>query len=207
MVEGHQCHRVGHAHRKQLLGKRFTAQSPNGRFTEGIAATPCCKIRRQVLPTGACAGVHSQPAQKAVQPASLERIVAYNVSHVPAGAQAINQQPLTRIEVHGKNLFYFFGEANATVVLHIHFGMSGAFKTIARGDTLPEPKETTRLVLIGDEIVGQLSAMIVQHGGLGEQAEQHSHTAQRVERLLTLLLHALTHPPVRLQWRLSRQAG
>ena len=35
MVEGHQCHRVGHAHRKQLLGQRFTAQSPNGRFTDG----------------------------------------------------------------------------------------------------------------------------------------------------------------------------
>ncbi|CAL5225951.1 g8750 [Coccomyxa viridis] len=116
MVEGHQCHRVGHAHRKQLMGQRFIAQSPNGRFTEG--------------------------------------------------AQAINQQLLTRIEVHGKNLFYFFGEGDATVVLHIHFGMSGAFKTVARGDTLPEPKETTRLVLIGDDIVGQLSAMIVQHGGL-----------------------------------------
>ena len=84
-----------------------------------------------------------------------------------AGAQAINQQPLNRIEVHGKNLFYFFGEGESTVVLHIHFGMSGAFKTVARGDTLPEPKETTRLVLIGEKVVGQLSAMIVQHGSLG----------------------------------------
>lgn len=54
------------------------------------------------------------------------------------------------------------------MVLHFHFGMSGAFKTVARGDTLPEPKETTRLVLIGEKIVGQLSAMIVQHGGLGK---------------------------------------
>ncbi|CAK0783892.1 hypothetical protein CVIRNUC_007092 [Coccomyxa viridis] len=116
MVEGHQCHRVGHAHRKQLMGQRFIAQSPNGRFTEG--------------------------------------------------AQAINQQLLSRIEVHGKNLFYFFGEGDATVVLHIHFGMSGRFKTVVRGDTLPEPRETTRLVLIGDKVVGQLSAMIVQHGGL-----------------------------------------
>ena len=69
--------------------------------------------------------------------------------------------------MHGKNLFYFFGEGNATVVLHIHFGMSGRFRTIARGDTLPETRETTRLVLIGDKVVGQLSAMIVQHGGLG----------------------------------------
>ena len=87
-----------------------------------------------------------------------------------AGAQAINQQPLSRIEVHGKNLFYFFGEGDATVVLHIHFGMSGRFKTVVRGDTLPEPRETTRLVLIGDKVVAQLSAMIVQHGGLGAHA-------------------------------------
>ena len=87
-----------------------------------------------------------------------------------AGAQAINQQPLSRIEVHGKNLFYFFGEGDATVVLHIHFGMSGRFKTVVRGDMLPEARETTRLVLIGDKVVGQLSAMIVQHGGLGAHA-------------------------------------
>ena len=77
--------------------------------------------------------------------------------------------------MHGKNLFYFFGEGDATVVLHIHFGMSGRFKTIARGDTLPEPRETTRLVLIGDKVVGQLSAMIVQHGGLGAHAGSHEY--------------------------------
>jgi hypothetical protein len=35
MVEGHQCHRVGHAHRRLLLGKVFDATSPNGRFVEG----------------------------------------------------------------------------------------------------------------------------------------------------------------------------
>ncbi len=97
-------------------------------------------------------------------------MVTRELYQLRAGAAAINQQLLTRIEVHGKNLFYFFGEGNATVVLHIHFGMSGAFRTVAREETLPEPRETTRLVLIGDDIVGQLSAMIVQHGGLGERA-------------------------------------
>lgn len=35
MVEGHQCHRVGAAHRRLLLGKAFDASSPNGRFIEG----------------------------------------------------------------------------------------------------------------------------------------------------------------------------
>ncbi len=42
-----------------------------------------------------------------------------------------------------QNLFYFFGEDDsAAVVMHIHFGMSGAFKTVALPG--PEPKETTR---------------------------------------------------------------
>jgi hypothetical protein len=39
MVEGHQCHRVAHAHRKVLLGQRFNAESPNGRFTDGVSET------------------------------------------------------------------------------------------------------------------------------------------------------------------------
>ncbi|BDA51318.1 probable endonuclease 8 1 at N-terminal half [Coccomyxa sp. Obi] len=116
MVEGHQCHRVVHAHRKALLGQRFKAESPNGKFTDG--------------------------------------------------AKAINQQPLNRIECHGKNLFYFFGEGNETVVLHVHFGMSGAFRTLPRGDAPPETTPNTRLLLTGERLVALLSAMIVQHGGM-----------------------------------------
>ena len=49
-----------------------------------------------------------------------------------AGAKAIDQRVLARIEVHGKNLFYFFGEGPGAVVMHVHFGMSGAFKTLPR---------------------------------------------------------------------------
>lgn len=80
------------------------------------------------------------------------------------GAAAINNQPLTRIEVHGKNLFYFFGsDTDSQVVLHFHFGMAGAFSV----HSLPhEPKPTTRLALLNEEenIVAHLSAMTVQHG-------------------------------------------
>ena len=36
MVEGHQCHRVAHAHRKALLGRKFEAYSPNKRFADGM---------------------------------------------------------------------------------------------------------------------------------------------------------------------------
>jgi len=35
MVEGHSVHRVASLHRKRLVGKRFVATSPNGRFEEG----------------------------------------------------------------------------------------------------------------------------------------------------------------------------
>jgi len=77
---------------------------------------------------------------------------------------------LRKIEVIGKNLFYFFdapksqADDNETVV-HIHFGMSGRFTFVDEADA-PPPKETTRLELRGHGLVGQLSAMTVQHGGL-----------------------------------------
>jgi hypothetical protein len=45
MVEGHQCHRVGHAHRRLLLGKAFEATSPNGRFVEGEKQHVVCSRR------------------------------------------------------------------------------------------------------------------------------------------------------------------
>lgn len=80
----------------------------------------------------------------------------------------MHQQPLTRIEVHGKNLFYFFGDVQAPKVVHIHFGMSGAFKTM----TLPGPEttETTRLTLQNQDhnIIAHLSAMTVNLGDIGE---------------------------------------
>lgn len=45
--------------------------------------------------------------------------------------------------MHGKNLFYFFGSKDDPVVMHFHFGMSGAFRTMSLPG--PEPTETTRL--------------------------------------------------------------
>ncbi|GAX84584.1 hypothetical protein CEUSTIGMA_g12005.t1 [Chlamydomonas eustigma] len=118
MVEGHGCHRVGHAHRQLLLGHTFKCSSPNGRFVEG--------------------------------------------------AKAIDGKFLVRIEVIGKNLFYFFGPSKdaggATDVVHFHFGMSGAFRVVSLPG--PEPKPTTRLQLLNEELglVGHLSAMTLDHG-------------------------------------------
>merc|ERR1712086_208049 len=102
MVEGDECHRIKHQHQAELVGKRFKADSPNGRFTEGAAA--------------------------------------------------ISGQTLDRIEIHGKNLFYFFGPT----VVHIHFGMAGQFAVYKKA---PDPKPATRLRLQGEGIVCHLSAM------------------------------------------------
>ena len=93
-----------------------------------------------------------------------------------AGAEAINGKVLSRIEVHGKNLFYFFGEGPEAAVMHIHFGMSGRFRV----SPLPAPEftPTTRLQLLNEElgVAAHLSAMTVQHGDLGERLWSTLHT-------------------------------
>ncbi|EDQ86011.1 uncharacterized protein MONBRDRAFT_28647 [Monosiga brevicollis MX1] len=82
------------------------------------------------------------------------------------GARAIDGQPLSRIEVHGKNLFYFFGprpEAANVAIVHVHFGMSGRFAVFDL-DKAPEPTATTRLRLVNEQagLVAHLSAMTVR---------------------------------------------
>lgn len=86
-----------------------------------------------------------------------------------AGAAAIMKAGgvLLRIEVHGKNLFYFFGKkgGSAALVVHIHFGMAGAF-AVYQGEE-PETTANTRLRLVsqsGTRLAAHLSAMTVEHG-------------------------------------------
>eukprot|EP00927_Polykrikos_kofoidii_P062971 TRINITY_DN57784_c0_g1_i1.p1 TRINITY_DN57784_c0_g1~~TRINITY_DN57784_c0_g1_i1.p1 ORF type:complete len:350 (-),score=58.06 TRINITY_DN57784_c0_g1_i1:144-1145(-) len=90
-----------------------------------------------------------------------------------AGAAAINKASgvLSRIEVHGKNLFYFFGKENGkgrkVVVVHIHFGMAGAFAVYTKEE--PEVTASTRLRLEavgGSPCVAHLSAMTVEFGSV-----------------------------------------
>eukprot|EP01051_Picozoa_sp_SAG22_P007118 SAG22_NODE_490_length_9834_cov_7.723780_9_plen_403_part_00 len=136
MVEGHSVHRVVALHRRKFVGRVVAAQSPNGRFTDGAAA------------------VHGL---------------------VFAGIEAI-----------GKNLFAFFDQPGGgaggaagvaaaastaapgadTVVVHVHFGMSGAWPVFDSAAAEPPTRPTTRLRLQADGVVSQLSAMTVQHGGL-----------------------------------------
>lgn len=87
------------------------------------------------------------------------------------GARAISGNPLASIEVHGKNLFYFFRrplKPPATVpthdVLHVHFGMAGAFKTFRAPGEDPTPTTRLRLEHAPSGIIAHLSAMTVNHG-------------------------------------------
>ena len=125
MVEGHSVHRIASRFRTQLVGKKFAASSPNGRFAEG--------------------------------------------------SQAIDNRVLSRMEAVGKNLFAFFSPEEAIastdddVVVHVHFGMSGAWSVFDHVKE-PEVKPTTRLRLeeVGgtSKLVTHLSAMTVQHGDM-----------------------------------------
>lgn len=120
MVEGDGCHRVAAAHKKSLVGRKFRAWSPNGKFKAGA---------RAILKAGSI---------------------------------------LLRIEVHGKNMFYFFGQKghNPSLVVHIHFGMAGAF-AVYKGEE-PDTTDNTRLRLetidAGPRLIAHLSAMTVVAG-------------------------------------------
>ncbi|WIA08100.1 hypothetical protein OEZ85_007563 [Tetradesmus obliquus] len=122
MVEGHQCHRVGAAHRRLLIGKAFEATSPNGRFVEGAAA--------------------------------------------------ITGKVLSRIEVHGKNLFYFFSGSSSG-----SNGSGPGSSSAAAAGTTPPPAATAAAAspaVLPSQLVAHLSAVTVQHGGLGLYQEKVS---------------------------------
>lgn len=92
------------------------------------------------------------------------------------GAEAINNRPLSKIEVHGKNLFYFFSKASTPSskklqtppsvhdIVHVHFGMSGAFKTMSPPGAEPTPTTRLRLESPKLNVIAHLSAMTVVHG-------------------------------------------
>ncbi|KAG6549538.1 hypothetical protein Mapa_008919 [Marchantia paleacea] len=93
------------------------------------------------------------------------------------GAENINGMCLSLIEAHGKNIFYFFTNhllENAVleklpedvIVVHIHFGMSGSFRTFKFPG--PEPRETTRLRLENEaeDVVAHLSSSVCVHGDM-----------------------------------------
>ena len=87
-----------------------------------------------------------------------------------AGAALISTLTFSAIEAVGKNLFAFFGPMSAPHVVHVHFGMSGAW-AIHPSSTAPPPTPTTRLRLMGNDnkgspVVVDLSAMTCNIGDL-----------------------------------------
>jgi len=120
----------------------------------------------QTVPGSSQTGAYptSHPRAPLVPRTTPPSLTHHTTPHDPAP-----RSTLRRIEVIGKNLFYFFDapkpQADNETVVHIHFGMSGRFTFVDEADA-PPPKETTRLELRGHGLVGQLSAMTVQHGGL-----------------------------------------
>ena len=92
------------------------------------------------------------------------------------GAAAIDGRILSRMEAVGKNLFAFFSDNSKpekVVVVHVHFGMSGAWALFDSPEEEPEVKSTTRLRLqeipasnSNSNFITHLSAMTVQHGDM-----------------------------------------
>mmetsp|Transcript_21451 Transcript_21451/g.44699 ORF Transcript_21451/g.44699 Transcript_21451/m.44699 type:complete len:439 (+) Transcript_21451:105-1421(+) len=92
-------------------------------------------------------------------------------SRFSAGAGIINALTFCAIEAVGKNLFAFFGDMKKDPhVVHVHFGMSGAW-AIHPLSSAPPPTATTRLRLEGPDskgkaVVVDLSAMTCNIGGM-----------------------------------------
>ena len=149
MVEGHSVHRVCHRIRAQFLNNAYKASSPNKRFTEGAHAIDGRKLSR----------------------------VEVKVLNIGRQDHTVTSQAI------GKNLLVFFGgesyDNQQADVVHIHFGMAGAWSVYDAGKA-PEATATTRhsyhadasnvtrcscrLRLEGHGVVAHLSAMTVALG-------------------------------------------
>ncbi|GAB0498730.1 hypothetical protein MMPV_010078 [Pyropia vietnamensis] len=105
-----------------------------------------------------------------------------------AGAAAIDGRVLVRVEAIGKNLFHFYARRGVAgpstrlppdddlVVVHLHFGMSGQFRTAGGpgGRPPPDARPTTRLRLVEAApdgaplpggLVGLVSVSVATAGG------------------------------------------
>lgn len=99
-----------------------------------------------------------------------------------AGAALINALTFVAIEAVGKNLFAFFGNMKNPHVVHVHFGMSGAWAIFPK-TSAPDPTLTTRLRLEGPDFKGNpvvvdLSAMTCNIGGMELYEEKRAKLGQ-----------------------------
>ncbi|KAF6253547.1 hypothetical protein COO60DRAFT_1643042 [Scenedesmus sp. NREL 46B-D3] len=163
MVEGHQCHRVGHAHRRLLLGKAFEAASPNGRFAEGAAAITGKALNRIEVhgknlfyffagsssgSSGSAPGSNTAAAGTTPPPppAAAGGPVVLSPEDEDPLAEACRQAAASADPAWLAAAAAAAALMRGTVVVHVHFGMSGAFRTSLLPG--PDPTPTTRLRLV-----------------------------------------------------------
>jgi formamidopyrimidine-DNA glycosylase len=177
MVEGHSVHRLASAFRSKLVGRKFAASSPNGRFVEGAAA-----IEGRVLTRMEAVGKNLFAFFDRVGDDDDDGRVR-STSGGGGDDDCDGRCGSGRFEDNTNAR----GEDDVVVVVHVHFGMSGVW---AIHDTAvepePETRPTTRLRLeeikdgdigdVGDRsrsqskkkdnslFVTHLSAMTVSHG-------------------------------------------
>ncbi len=144
MVEGHSVHRIASRFRSSLVGKKFSATSPNGRFVEGAHA-----IDGKVLSRMEAVG---------------KNLFAFfsSSSHDDDGGGGSSSAGGCEEDDDG------------LVVVHVHFGMSGMWAMFNTTTEEPDVKRTTRLrleeIIVSSsppaqkKICTHLSAMTVTHG-------------------------------------------
>ncbi|OSX70397.1 hypothetical protein BU14_0769s0004 [Porphyra umbilicalis] len=160
MVEGHAVQRLATAHRAQLLRRAFRAESPNGRFAAGAAAIDGRVLVR--VEAAGDGGRRRRPTAAAVAAAAAAAADAADAAAADADAAAVAADAAALA-------------AEEVVVVHIHFGMSGQFRTAGGGRPVPDARPTTRLRLMEldaaggaprtDGLVGLVSAQLLVAGG------------------------------------------
>ena len=181
MVEGHSVHRLASAFRSKLVGRKFAASSPNGRFVEGAAA-----IDGRVLTRMEAVGKNLFAFFDRVGDDDDDGRVR-STSGGGGGGGGDDDRDGRCGSGRFEDDTNARGEDDVVVVVHVHFGMSGVW---AIHDTAvepePETRPTTRLRLeeikdgdvgdVGDRsrsqskkkdnslFVTHLSAMTVSHG-------------------------------------------
>ena len=148
MVEGHSVHRLASAFRSKLVGRKFAASSPNGRFVEGAAA-----INGRTLMRMEAVG---------------KNLFAFFDAEEDGGNDGKKLSDERSSSVSGSV------DDDNVIVVHVHFGMSGVWAIHDTAvETEPETKPTTRLRLEEEccgknnndqRFITHLSAMTVSHG-------------------------------------------
>lgn len=144
MVEGHSVHRLASVFRSKLVGRKFTASSPNGRFSDGAAA-----INGRTLMRMEAVG---------------KNLFAFFADAGSGGKEKKKtKNNISSVEND---------DDDDVIVVHVHFGMSGVWAIYDTAmETEAETKLTTRLRLEekcgtnnNNRFITHLSAMTVAHG-------------------------------------------